>query len=221
MPMLRGAIFDLDGTLLDSMGVWENAGSQYLRTLGIAAKPDLSQRIQTMSLPQAAAYFQQAYGVQLSCPEIMDGINRLAAHSYHHTVSLKSGAAEFLAALHAQSIPLCLATATDRPLAEAALARCGILSYFSAIFTCTEVGAGKDSPKIYRAALQHLQTEKHETPVFEDAIHALKTAKADNFPTVGVADAYTENQAAVQALCDCYLTDYQKPDGFWAFADHL
>ena len=83
---------------------------------------------------------------------------------------------------------------------EAALDRCGVRTYFSALFTCTQVGSGKDEPHIYRAALRHLGTGRADTLVFEDALYAARTAKGDGFVTVGVADAYEKNEGELERL---------------------
>ena len=101
---------------------------------------------------------------------------------------------------------LALATATDRPLAEAALRRTGLLPYFSCLLTCSEVGAGKDRPDIYFAALAALSAKREETLVFEDAVHAIETAKAAGFAVAAVRDASMAAQAPrIRALADLYL----------------
>lgn len=219
--MIQGAIFDLDGTLLDSMPMWDMLASRYLRSLGVTPRPDVDAVTRPMSMAQTARYFQQEYGVDLSAQAIMDGINAAAEHFYRTKVQAKPGAADFLADLCRHGVKMCVATATDRPLVEAALERCGLRPYFTGIFTCTEVGAGKDQPAIYREALRHLGTDKFATPVFEDALHALRTAAADGFLTVAVQDPSEPDPAALRALCSCYLPGYADTSTFWAFASSL
>jgi beta-phosphoglucomutase-like phosphatase (HAD superfamily) len=103
---------------------------------------------------------------------------------------------------------MCVATVTDRYLVEETLERLGIRHYFSEIFTCAEVGFGKDKPIIYRKALKHFGTTKEETCIFEDALFALKTAKADGFTTVGVYDRHENRQNELQSLADYYIRDF-------------
>ena len=104
---------------------------------------------------------------------------------------------------------LCVATATDRPLVEGALRRLGVLDAFTRIFTCTEVRAGKDRPDIYFCALEHLGVAQEDALVFEDALHAIETAKAAGFRVAAVRDASMEkNEARIRALSDVYLIDY-------------
>lgn len=207
--MIRGAIFDADGTLLDSMGIWETLGADYLRARGLQPRPGLAEALAPLSMEQAARYLRQEYSVTLTEAEIITGLNGMLERYYREEVQLKPGALGFLRQLRERGISMCIATATDRSLMEAALTRCGALEYFSRVFTCGEVGFGKDQPLIYRAALAHLGTKKQETLVFEDALHALATAKADGFPVVGVFDPWEPRQAEIKALADQYLTDYQ------------
>ena len=214
---LRGAIFDMDGTLLDSMQVWENAGEDYLRTLGCVPEEGVGELMKSMSLQQAALYCRERYALPLSVEEIMAGVNGRVERFYRQEARLKPGALDFLRTLSQRGVRMCLATATDLHLVEAALDRCGVRTYFSALFTCTQVGSGKDEPHIYRAALRHLGTGRADTLVFEDALYAARTAKGDGFVTVGVADSYEKNEAELERLCDFFLRDFQALDQFWKF----
>ncbi len=217
--MIEGAIFDLDGTLLDSMSVWDTAGEDYLRLLGIDPKENLRAVLDPMSLWDAACYLRDAYDIPLTEEEITEGIHRLVARFYREEAPLKAGAKPFLKRLLDSGVKMCVATATDRSLAEAALRRCGVLPCFLEILTCSRVGCGKASPRIYREALRCLQTDKGKTVVFEDALHAIRTAKADDFPTVGIFDAHETHP--IQNLTDCYLSDYRETGEFWKFAESL
>ena len=214
---LRGAIFDMDGTLLDSMQVWENAGEDYLRTLGCVPEEGVGELMKSMSLQQAALYCRERYALPLSVEEIMAGVNGRVERFYRQEARLKPGALDFLRTLAQRGVRMCLATATDLHLVEAALDRCGVRTYFSALFTCTQVGSGKDEPHIYRAALRHLGTGRADTLVFEDALYAARTAKGDGFVTVGVADAYEKSEGELERLSDCFLRDFREVDQFWKF----
>lgn len=214
---LRGAIFDMDGTLLDSMQVWENAGEDYLRTLGCVPEEGVGELMKSMSLQQAALYCRERYALPLSVEEIMAGVNGRVERFYRQEARLKPGALDFLRTLSQRGVRMCLATATDLHLVEAALDRCGVRTYFSALFTCTQVGSGKDEPHIYRAALRHLGTGRADTLVFEDALYAARTAKGDGFVTVGVADPYEKNEEELERLSDFFLRDFREVDQFWKF----
>ena len=202
---IRGAIFDVDGTLLDSMFIWDTIGETYLRSIGYQPKENLNETFKNMSLHQAARYYQTEYGVTQSIDEIMDGVNAMLERYYRFEVPLKPGVAELLERLRQDGVRRCIATATDRHLVEAALDRCGVLSCFGEIFTCNEVGHGKDEPDIFEAALRFLGTEKSETVVFDDSLYAIRTAKETGFPVAAVYDSHEKEQDKVRLLADIYL----------------
>ena len=204
---IRGAIFDVDGTLLDSMFIWDTIGETYLRSIGYQPKENLNETFKNMSLRQAARYYQTEYGVTQSIDEIMDGVNAMLERYYRFEVPLKPGVAELLERLRQDGVRLCIATATDRHLVEAGLDRCGVLSCFGEIFTCNEVGHGKDEPDIFEVALRFLGTRREETLVFDDALYAVRTAKEAGFPVAAVYDSHERSQAEVRARSDLYLED--------------
>lgn len=219
--MIKGAIFDVDGTLLDSMEIWDTLGEDYLKSLGFSPKENLNETFKNMSLHQAAEYYISEYGVPLSVDEIMNGVNAMIENYYCHNALLKRGVLEFLKKLHEYGVKMCIATATDRPFIESALKRCGIRKYFSEIFTCNSVGHGKDEPFIYREALKALGTDRTNTVVFEDALYAAKTAKSDGFITVALYDVHEKNADKLKAIADCYITDYRNAESFWSFASRI
>ena len=203
---IRGAIFDVDGTLLDSMFIWDTIGETY------QPKENLNETFKNMSLHQAARYYQTEYGVTQSIDEIMDGVNAMLERYYRFEVPLKPGAAELLERLRQDGVKLCIATATDRHLVEAALDRCGVLSCFGEIFTCNEVGHGKDEPDIFEAALRFLGTRREETLVFDDALYAVRTAKEAGFPVAAVYDSHEKAQDQIRMLADVYLEELTQLD---------
>ena len=209
--MIKGAIFDLDGTLLDSMFIWDTIGEEYLRSLGKEPHEDLKETFMTLTLEEAAVYYRENYGVTLSVGEIVDGVNSMVEQTYRTKVTLKPGIAEYLAWLKENGVRMCVATVTDRYLVEETLERLGVRHYFSEIFTCAKVGFGKDKPIIYQKAMGHLETEKRDTYVFEDMLFALNTAKTDGFPTVGVYDRHEAHQDELKELSDYYVLDFTDP----------
>ena len=214
--MIQGAIFDVDGTLLDSMYVWETIGERYLHSLGIPSHENLWETFRTFTLRQSAQYYIDHYGVNLSPEEVMEGINRLIENLYFTEVQLRPGVPEFLRKLDDMQIPMVIATATDRYLVEAALKRCEVLGYFQHIITCQEAGS-KTSPHIYETARAFLGTPKADTWVFEDACHAAATAAGVGFPVLGIRDPSEKNQEGLQAVSKVYLEDFTQIDQFWRF----
>ena len=214
----NGIIFDFDGTLFDSMYIWDTAGETYLRALGKTPLPSLREAVKTMSLQQSARYLQEEYALGLSVKEIIQGINQTIEHFYLYEVQPKAGVSDFLKQLAEAGVSMCIATATDRYQIQAALQRCGMEGLFSAIFTCSEVGRGKDEPLIYRKAMEALSTDRSNTIVFEDAYHAAQTAKSDGFFTAAVFDKSETRQEALREICDCYLSDFTHTESFWKLA---
>lgn len=209
---IHGAIFDIDGTLLDSMSIWDTIGADYLRSIGYEPREKLNEVFKNMSLHQAARYYQSEYGVTLRTDEIMDGVNAMLEQYYRYEAPLKPGVEKLLPLFRQKGVRMCIATATDRYLVEAALSRLGVLPCFSQIFTCNEIGHGKDEPHIFEAALRSLGTERSETVVFDDALYAIRTAKRAGFPVAAVYDSHEKLQDEVHALADIYLDDLTQLD---------
>ena len=207
--MIKGAIFDFDGTLVDSMFIWDTFGEDYLRTLGKEPKENLTETFKTFTLEQAAEYYREHYGVSLSVGEIVDGVNEMVSEIYRTKVALKKGVLEFLRDLRSKGVKMCVATVTDRPIVEDVLVSLGIRDFFVEILTCAELGCNKETPHIYRAALEVLGTKKDETVVFEDALHALITAKKDGFKVAAVYDRHERHQTQMKENGDYYITDYE------------
>ena len=215
---IKCAIFDFDGTLFDSMFIWESVGEIYLRSLGKEPKPSLREDVRALSLYQSACYFRKEYDLPLSEEQIMSGINKTIEHFYINEVMPKPYVTEFLDEMKQKGIPMCIATASDRYQIEAALSRCGMSHYFDAIFTCSEVGYGKDEPVIFRKAMEHFNSDRSSSIIFEDALHAIKTAKNDGFTVVSVFDNSEKRQDEIRALSDCYIRDFEHTEDFWKFA---
>ncbi len=207
--MIKGAIFDLDGTIIDSMFIWDTIGEEYLRSLSMVPKENLAEAFKTFTLHQAAEYYRSQYDIKLSIEEIVDGINHMVDEIYRTKVALKPGVSDFLKRLQRAGVKMCVASVTDRPIVEDVLKRLNVREYFSEIFTCAEVGYTKESPEIYRQALNHLGTPKTETVVFEDVLHAIKTAKDDGFQVAAVYDSRELRQEEVKEISDYYITDFE------------
>lgn len=184
-------IFDLDGTLLDSMTVWAEVDRQILQHYGQEAPPDLTDQVKKMSIAESSQYFVNRFHLPCTPQQLTGLVQRLAEQQYQEQLPLKEGALPLLDALDAAKVPYCVATATYPTLAEAALRRLGLWERIAFLMTEQEVGAGKTKPLIFRQAASRLGCGKRQSVVVEDSLHAVQTAVKDGFFTVGVYDAAT------------------------------
>lgn len=187
--MIKGAIFDMDGTVLDSIPAWGKVPEMFLGSIGVRAEAGLEKVLFSMSMAETAVFIKNRYGLDLDEEEIITGFNRTIENFYFYQVRLKKGAEQLLKDMKQAGIKLVAATATDRYLVEGALKRLDVLRHFDRLFTCTEIGAGKTRPDIYLAASGYMGTLPEDTWVFEDALYAIRTAKKAGFRTIGVYDA--------------------------------
>lgn len=204
-----GAIFDMDGTLTDTMPVWETTGERFMAAHGLAMPPGMMDDLKSMGMIQTAGYLRARFSLAESPQAIIDEMNKLVEKGYYETAPAKRDILPFLEKLREKGVAMCVATATDRHLAEAILRRTGLAGYFRFIITCTEAGAGKDTPLIYEQAIKRLGTPKTDTLVFEDAPHAVRTAKGAGFRVVAVQDdSCREDERAIRETADLFIRRY-------------
>ncbi len=208
---ILGAIFDMDGTLTDSMFIWRDVGKRYLISCGVTPDDNMREETKMLTVFETAEYFRKKYGLKKTNEEIYAGVNALLWPMYRDEVSPKDGVLLLLDRLKERGIPMVVATATDRHLVDMVLDKNGLLGYFSEIFTTGAVGAGKEDPLIFEMALECLGTPKSETIVFEDTLYAIKTAKNAGFPVAGIYDDSQDYlQDEIKVVSDYYITDYRK-----------
>ena len=193
---IQGAIFDMDGTLVNSMilwdVIWEDIGRRYMNVEGFVPDADFDKTLRTMTLRGAMATIHEHYGVGESAEALFAEADALCRDFYANRVELKPGAREFLDRLYEAGIPMCLATATAPDLIPLSIARCDMAKYFGAVLSCVEIGKGKEHPDIFLEAQKRLGTPVEETWVFEDSYIALRTAHGIGMPTVGIYDKYND-----------------------------
>lgn len=209
--MIKYAIFDMDGTLIDSMPIWINLGEDYLKLKGIPAPENFHEILKPMSLTESVQYLHDVIGIDDAPEKIAKDINDMIEDEYHNVVQLKPYAAEYVKKLKDEGIPMCIATATPSHLAEAAMKRLGLIDYFEFIVCCDEVGAGKDKPDIFNNAIKRLSGKPEEAAVYDDAEYALITAKNAGFKTVGVYDDSSgKTPEEIAGLCDNYIKSFKE-----------
>lgn len=206
--MIKGAIFDIDGVLLDSMGIWDDLGARYLQSIGKIPEEGLNKILFSMSMEQGADYLNEHYSLNKQTDEIVKGLGRMLETFYFDEVPGKPGSKELLEYLKEQNIKMVAATSSPRDHVEKALSRNGLIGFIDRIFTTGEVGVSKHSSDIYNLAADFLGTKPEETLVFEDSLYALKTAKNAGYVSIGVYDSKGESdQTGLKNTADIYLKD--------------
>lgn len=213
MNKIQGAIFDMDGTLLDSMDYWATVAEEFLTKNNLLAKAGDNRRFLEFGMKEFYSYAVKELGLTKSYQETHDDMYAIMADHYQKDVNVKDGALEMLETLYEKGVKMCLATASDRFVVEMVLKKLGIEKYFSRIFTSGEVGVGKSQPKIYEVALEYLGTNKANTYIFEDAYYAINTAHNAGFSVVGIYDknVFVPKEEIIP-LCDLYLTEDMRYD---------
>lgn len=205
------AIFDLDGTLLDSMPIWVNLGETVLKSLGIIPDEETTARFRTMTLTQSSYYIKDHFPLKISAEELLQLFTDTVRKGYEEEAPLKPYAMEFLKLLHSRNIPICVATASERYLTEAALKRTGVLPYLQFVITCSDIGKTKETPDIYLEAVKKLGGTPQNTVVFEDSYFSVISAKNGGFPVIAMYDECAKNeQKEIQKIADGYLESFRE-----------
>ena len=208
---IKGAIFDCDGTLVDSLGFWkifyEMLGEKYFNNRNFWPKSEDDHAMRTQNVAFLGQLLHSKYGAGKSGEEIRDYFFERFVWYYDEVVQLKPGVEEFLACLKRHNVKMCVATASELDIVKRILARHNVSQYFEGIVSCTEVGAGKDKPDVFLAAEKFLGTPHEETWVIEDSALAIETAKKAGFPVVGVYDVNGVEQARSKELSNIFLDD--------------
>lgn len=208
---IKGAIFDMDGTLIDSMWVWSKIDEEYLKKRNISLPNNLKQDIEHMGFAEVAQYFKDRFNISDTIEEIQNEWNEMAFYQYTNHVSLKAGAKEFLSLLKSKGIKIALATSNSKPLIEIALKRNDIYHFFDSITTTDEVSRGKDFPDVYLLAAERLMLDPNKCVVFEDILPAVKGAKSAGMTVIGVHDSYSEYQKEdIVSFADMYIFQYEE-----------
>lgn len=188
--MIRGVIFDADGTLVDSHAVWEGAGVRYVAGRGIQPDASLNEALAPLTMEEGSVYLKERYALPESPEEIKQDFLRSISAFYLKEVCLLPGVEALLRMLQRERVPMVIATAGDRALLEAVLARMGVLDLFCGVLTCSDLHTSKREPAIYLSAAALLGTAPAETVVFEDDPAALKTAASAGFQVLRAPEAF-------------------------------
>lgn len=202
--MITHAIFDVDGTILDTTEMWNSLPERYLAACGITVDgAALCERMRSMSLPEAGEFLRTEFGLPYSVDEILRRVNDMTRSFYSEEAELRAGIPSLLSELHKRGVRMSVATAGDRELVLAAFCRHGIDGFFEGIATCSEYGS-KHSPAVFLAAAEIVGGKPSQTLVFEDSLFAARTAKAAGFLTAAVRDIGEDKQDDLRREADFY-----------------
>ena len=208
---IKGAIFDLDGTLLDSMDMWKHIDIRFLEKRGITATEEYSQAVAQLGFRAAAEYTIDCFRLDEDAAEIVDEWNYMAFQVYASEIGLKPHAREYLQYLKDRGVKLGVATALHPESVEASLKNNSILHLFDSFTTLHEVKRGKGFPDIYLLAARKLGVPPGECIVFEDILTGAKGAKAGGFQVCGVYDASSGHEwDEIQSVCDITIRDFEE-----------
>ena len=209
---MKYIIFDLDGTLIDSMPVWRGTGSGFLINHNFPVPENLMEVVKTQTIWQTAEWFRTELGVPMEAEDIVNEIVESVVEAYRHTIPLKDGAMEYLEKMKQEGVEMCILTASEADYILPALDRLDIRKYFSHVLTCTELGEYKNDGKAYLKTMELMGGTLEETVVFEDAYYAVKGAKSVGFPVYAVLDEVVREDDIdkIKETADHYFHSYKE-----------
>ena len=204
------AVFDMDGTLVDSLifwdWFWKKCGKEFLNDENFRPDAEDDKAARTMLFVDSMSMIHKKYGIAKSGKELYEYGNK-AISEFYSSVEIKKGVLEYLEYLKSKNIRMCIASATETDFIKLALKQCGIENYFEKIFSCAEVGKGKEEPDIYLEALKYFGVEAGDACIFEDSLIAIETAKKIGVKTVGIYDKNNFGHEKMQKIADEYISE--------------
>lgn len=207
----KGAIFDLDGTLLDSMHIWHDVDEEFFRRRGLKVTPEYIEIIKNMHLKAAAVYTKEKYNIKESIDEIVDEWLDLCAQGYLNNVDLKPSVYEYLKMLYDNGVKMAFATASEKQVCEGVLKKHKIFDFFSDFAYVSEINIGKTEPDIYLLAAERIGLKAEDCIVFEDIIEGIRGAKKGNFAVCGVFDkSSAKDEDEIRKTADYYIKSFEE-----------
>ncbi len=208
---IKGVIFDLDGTLVDSMWMWKAIDIEYLGKRNLQCPEDLQKMIEGMSFTETAAYFKERFNLPDSLEEIKAEWVLMSLDKYKHQVPLKPGAGRFLQFLKDRNIPMGIATSNGSAMVDGVLESLKIRPFFHTVVTACQVQAGKPAPDIYLYVAKELGVRPQDCLVFEDVPAGIQAGKAAGMKVVAMADEFScHMEADKRRLADFWADDFDQ-----------
>lgn len=206
---IKAILFDMDGTLIDSMWVWNGIDVAYLNRFGYELPDGLQREIEGMSFTETAIYLKKRFSIPDSIEKMKADWTEMAFDFYTHQVPLKNGARELIAYCHAHDIRLGIATSNEKTLVTATLNALHIYEDFDGIVTGCDVVKGKPDPEIYLTCAKKCGVAPRECLVFEDLVPGIIAARNAGMKVCAIEDAYSADQAVEKrTLADDYIPDF-------------
>lgn len=208
---IKAVIFDLDGTLVDSMGIWRDIDIEFLSKRNRLFEDDLQTKIEGMSFTETAVFFREYFRLTESIDELKSIWNEMAIHKYRYEVLPKPGALEFLTYLKQKGIKMGIATSNSKELIAAINEAYHFDTYMSCIVTACSVNKGKPAPDVYLEAARQLSVEPSSCLVFEDIVNGILAGKNAGMKVCAIEDAYSADQRdEKKRLSDYYIASYEE-----------
>lgn len=208
---IEGAIFDLDGTLIDSMKIWEKIDYDFLNKRNLKVPQDLKHKIETLTFEEGANFFKKNFKLKESQEEILKEWHNMVVKEYSHNIKLKNNVRDFLIKLKNKGVKLAIATSNTPELTKLVLENNKILDLFDSITTISEVNRNKTFPDIYLLCAEKLKLPAEKCAVFEDILPAIKSAKTAKMKTIGIYDdSSKDDENKIKEIADYYIYDYKE-----------
>ena len=205
----KAIIFDLDGTLIDSMNVWSDIDKEFFKMHDLPFEEDYQKEIGHKGLKEIAAYTKTRYNLKESEDEIISIWLDMAKEAYAYKIPLKEGVKSFLEYLQSKNIKMGIATSNSLELTELVLKHHDIYKYFSKVVTVNELKTNKGSPDIYLHISNSFGLIPSECIVFEDLLTGIKTAKKAGYKVVGVKEiSSSDKEKEIREIADLYISNY-------------
>ena len=205
----KGAIFDMDGTLMDSMWIWRDIDIEYLGRFGIALPEDLQAKIEGLSFAETAVYFREHFGITDSLEKIQSDWNDMAIDFYRHRIGMKRGARELLTQMKERGMKIGIATSNSVELTEECLAANGVADLFDTVRTSRDTPRGKPFPDIYLSVADEWGIAPEDLIVFEDIPNGAIAGKRAGMEVIAVADDYAlPRREELIRIADHFIADF-------------
>lgn len=205
---MKSIIFDMDGTLADSMAMWRSLGIDYLKSHGVDITSKDAQEMTTMSLKMSSTYMKEKFNLSLTPDEIYNDMKHIAEDFYEHHCTLKHGAKDVLERFYEEGIPMMLGTGTPEEFFDPFLKREDMFKYFGEIATCDELNLKKDDPNFFLTCCEMAGFDPKETVLIDDAYFAIVAAKEAGLTTICMYDEANDNMLRELSLkSDLFISD--------------